>query len=246
MSRSVRLVVFAVAGAALAALLALAFLRMPAFGGSAHQYRDHAVAGAVRHATANVVSAVNFDQRGLDTLGEETILLGSVIGAAVLLRPTEEEERREPESTSRTLQSTVLAGYLFLGTTLLLGVDLVTHGHVTPGGGFQGGVVLATGYHLLYVAGRFPALVRLRPEVLFEVGEAAGAAAFGGLAMAGIGVAGSFLANVLPSGSFGDLLSSGSVPLLNVAVGVEVACGTVILLARFLEQTLVIRRASPE
>ena len=241
MSRPVRLAVFAVGGICVAALLSIAFLRMPAFGGSAHQYRDHAVAAAVRHATANVVSSVNFDQRGLDTLGEETILLGSVIGAAVLLRPAEEEERREPGQGGSTLQSTMLAGYLFLGTTLLLGLDLVTHGHVTPGGGFQGGVVLATGYHLLYVAGRYPALEKLRPETFFEVGEAAGAAAFGGLAIAGIGVSGTFLANVLPSGSFGGLLSSGSVPLFNVAVGVEVACGTVILLARFLEQTLVVR-----
>ena len=87
MSREARYIVLAVGTAALGAALAWAFLLMPTFGGTFHPYRDAAATAALSHATANVVSSVNFDQRGFDTLGEETILLASVVGVAVLLRP---------------------------------------------------------------------------------------------------------------------------------------------------------------
>lgn len=240
MSRRSRLVVFLIGAAGVAVLLALGFLRLPAFGGRHHPYRDLAVAAAVAHRTANVVSSVNFDQRGIDTLGEETILLGSVVGAAALLRPARGEHHGRAPSES-VLDATRLVGYLFLPVTVLLGLDLVAHGHLTPGGGFQGGVVAATGYHLLYVAGTYRSLDKARPVAAFDVIEAAGGAAFAGLGVAGIAVTGAFLANLIPQGSFGSLLSSGSVGVLNFAVGVEVACGTVVLLAKFLEQALVVR-----
>jgi multicomponent Na+:H+ antiporter subunit B len=242
-NRSSRFAVFGVGVGCLGVLLALALLRMPGFGTTSHFYRDHAVPAAVRNATANAVTSVNFDQRAIDTFGEETILLGSVIGVAALLRTGRDEERREQQDTGTVLESTRLVGYLMLGLTLLIGIDVVTSGPLTPGGGFQGGVILATGLHLLYVGGRYRALDRVRPERVYDVGEAFGAAAFAGLGIAGIAVGGSFLANFLPRGDFGDLLSAGSVPLLNVSVGIEVASGVIVLLARFLEQVHAVRPA---
>ncbi|MHB1594858.1 MAG: MnhB domain-containing protein [Streptosporangiaceae bacterium] len=240
MTRRARLLVFWVGAAGVAVMFGVAFFQMPAFGGHVHLYRDLAVPAAVAHRTANVVSAVNFDQRGIDTLGEETILLASVVGAAVLLRPSEDEAEMRPRRSGRTLQSTKLAGYLLLPVTLLIGFDVVLHGQVTPGGGFQGGVVLATGLHLMYVAGSYPALDRMRPLHLFDAGEALGAFAFGGLGIAGIVLAGVFLANIIPKGTFGELLSGGTVPVLNGAVGLEVGCGMVVLLAHFLQQDIII------
>ncbi|HEX4252463.1 MAG TPA: MnhB domain-containing protein, partial [Pseudonocardia sp.] len=152
MSRRVRFVVFAVGVAGLLALLVAAAPGMPPFGGASHPYRDRAVAAALAQHTANVVSSVNFDQRGMDTLGEEVILLASVLAASVLLRPARDERVRAARSEP-VLPTTSLLGYLLLPVTLLVGLDVVTHGAVTPGGGFQGGVVLATGLHLLYLAG---------------------------------------------------------------------------------------------
>jgi multicomponent Na+:H+ antiporter subunit B len=240
MNPPARMVVFGVGAGGLAVLFALAFAKMPAFGSVIHLYRTLAVRAAVAHRTANVVSSINFDQRGLDTLGEETILLASVVGAAVLLRPSHEESQRRPPPQVRVLEITRLAGYVLLPVTLIVGFDVVTHGHLTPGGGFQGGVVLATGLHLLYVSSGYQALERLRPLGVYETGEAVGAAAFGGLGLAGIVVAGEFLANILPLGTFGQLLSAGTIPILNVAVGLEVASGMVVLLANFLQQYILL------
>jgi multicomponent Na+:H+ antiporter subunit B len=126
--------------------------------------------------------------------------------------------------------------------TLLVGVDVVVHGHLTPGGGFQGGVVLGTAVHLLYLAGQYPALERVRSVPLYDAGEAVGTAAFVALGLAGTAAGGAFLANVLPFGTFGSLLSAGTVPLLSIAIGIEVGSGVIVLLAAFFEQALRVER----
>lgn len=242
MSRTVRTGVFLGAGAILAIAIAFAILAMPAFGGKAHPYRDHSVLDAVAHQTSNVVSSVNFDQRGLDTLGEESILLASVMAVALVLRPAEDETERQRLSSGRDLDSTRLGGYVLLPVTLLIGLDVISQGHLTPGGGFQGGVVVGTGLHLVYVAGRYRTLEKLRPLGLFELGEAIGAGAFACMGIAGVLAAGAFLVNMIPTGVIGHLMSAGTVPVLNGAVGIEVASGTMVLLAKFLEQAIVIKQ----
>lgn len=235
-----RWVVLAVGLAGTAALLALAFGAMPSFGSSHHPYRDASVPASVAHHAANVVASLNFDQRGIDTLGEETIFFGSVLAVAALLRPAENEELRRQEGSAVPMQSTRMFGYLLLPVALIVGADIVTHGVVTPGGGFQGGIMLATAIHLLYVAGRYRSLEQLRPMPLFEYTEAAGVAAFVAVGFAGIAFAGTFLVNVLPFGTFGQTVSSGTVFFLNVAVGLAVGAGGILLLAKFFEQVFLV------
>jgi multicomponent Na+:H+ antiporter subunit B len=239
-TRAARLIMFALAGGAVALAFLLGVFGLPHFGAADHPYRDAAVPAAVRHVTPNVISSINFDLRGLDTLGEETIFMVSVIGAAVLLRPGNDEEERLPNPKGRVQETTRLLGYVFLPITLMVGLVTVAHGALTPGGGFQGGVVLGTGVHLLYVAGSYRALERVRPLPVFDFGEALGTGVFACFGIATALAAGAFLANVLPLGNFGDLFSSGSVLLLSCAVGVEVASGVVVLLGSFLNQALAV------
>lgn len=242
MSRGLRTALFLAGAAGLGILMWLSFAQLPPFGQNQHLSRDLAVPAAISRATANVVASVNFDQRALDTLGEETILLGSVTGVMALLRPAIEEREYQSSGRRTALDATRLVGYLMLPVTIALGIDIVVHGHLTPGGGFQGGVVLAAGLHLLYITGSFRALDRLRPVNAFDIGEALGAAAFVAIGLAGLVFGGVFLANLLPTGKLGNLLSSGSVPLLNLAVGVEVACGMTVLLAQFLAQEITVAK----
>ena len=235
MSRRARFLVFALGLAGVLALLVAAAPGLPAFGAASHPYRDRAVAEALARHTANAVSSVNFDQRALDTLGEEVILLASVLAASVLLRPARDERVRTARSAP-VLPTTALLGYLLLPVTLLIGLDVVTHGAVTPGGGFQGGVVLATGIHLLYLAGSYPALQRVGPARWAPAVEALGVGGFVLVGLATLVGGGAFLANVLPTGTLGDTLSAGTVGLLNMAVGVAVFGSVVELLAQFLRQ----------
>ena len=48
---------------------------------------------------------------------------------------------------------------------------------------------------------------------------------------------GAFLENVLPLGKTGSLLSAGTIPVINLFVGLEVAAGFALLFAEFLEET---------
>jgi multicomponent Na+:H+ antiporter subunit B len=242
-TRTARYVVFGVGAAAVVSLGILAFLGLPAFGGSTHHYRDAAIRAAVAHGTSNAVSSVNFDLRGLDTLGEETIFLASVVVIAVVLRPASDESEQRKVRAGRPLDSTVFGGLLIFPVTVILGLDVITHGHLTPGGGFQGGVILGTGIHLLYVAGTYRMLQRVRPVRPFEWTEAIGAGAFACLGISAMLLGASFLANVIGVGSLGTLFSGGTVPLLNGVVGIEVASGVVVLLAKFFEQAITVRPA---
>jgi multicomponent Na+:H+ antiporter subunit B len=125
-----------------------------------------------------------------------------------------------------------------LPITLLTGVYIVAHGQLSPGGGFQGGVILATGLHMAYIAADYRVLKRIRPLAVLDVADALGAGAFAALGFAGLVAGVAYLQNVLPLGTFGQLSSGGLVPLLNAAVGVEVGSGIVVLLASFLDQAV--------
>ena len=166
-------------------------------------------------------------------------------GVSALLRPVHRERRREVPDDGRVLESTSLLVYLLFPLTVVLGLDVVAHGAITPGGGFQGGVVLSTGIHLLYVGGRFSLLRRLRPLDWFEHGEALGVVLFGALGVAGAAMGASLFANVVPQGELSAFVSAGTVPLFNAAVGMTVASSIVVLLASFLDQALAIRARTP-
>ncbi|POX35953.1 sodium:proton antiporter, partial [Streptomyces sp. Ru73] len=223
--------------AGLAALLTTAALRLPGFGNGFHPYGDRAVHQALARQTANAIAAVNFDQRAFDTLGEESILFAAVLGTVVLLRQARDEHQVTPAPASVAAPVRRYA-LLLLPITLVSGLYIVAHGQLTPGGGFQGGVVAATALHLLYIAVDYRALERIRPLGVFEVGDAAGEAAYLLTGAAGLLAGTSYLANFLPHGTLNTLASGGTVPLLNAAIGIEVACAVVVLLARFLDQAV--------
>ncbi|WP_052397505.1 MnhB domain-containing protein [Streptomyces sp. NRRL F-5123] len=237
MNRRARGVAFLAAAAVFAVFFTLACTGLPHFGTADHPYGTRAVAAAVRQHTANVISSVNFDQRALDTLGEESILFGAVLGSVVLLRRARDEDRAEP-APRPVLPSTLLLGAGLLPVTVLVGGYVVAHGQLSPGGGFQGGVLLATGLHLAYVAADYRVLRRVRPLAVFAALDAIGAGAFTALGFAGLIAGGAFLENVLPLGTFNQLASGGLVPLVNAAVGVEVASGVIVLVAQFLDQAV--------
>jgi multicomponent Na+:H+ antiporter subunit B len=225
-------------------LLVLAIGDLPRLGDVPHPYAARAVAASLSRDTANVVSSVNFDLRAFDTLGEEFVLFAAAVSALLLLRRFHDEEETEGEGSfgPRDVWSAVnLAGFALLAPTVMVGLYVVTHGAVSPGGGFQGGAVLATGLHLAYLAGDYRVLRRMRPVALFDVAEAIGAAGFVLLGVSAFFVGDPFLTNWLPTGTLADLASAGMVELFNVAVGMEVASALVLLLAKFLDQALLVR-----
>jgi multicomponent Na+:H+ antiporter subunit B len=239
--------IFLVGAAGLGALLLVGLAGLPDYRDFTPLYGQviNDVAVKERSATA-VVAAVNFDYRGFDTLGEEFILFAAALVLVLLLRRLGEERReRAPEgrrrahTTSAVVRLTCVA---LVGPTVLLSAYITMHGHLTPGGGFQGGVIGATALLLVYLGSDYPTMQRLRPMALVETGKAAGALAFVLIGAAGLIAAGPYLENFLPLGTPGKLVAAGTIPLLSLSVGLEVSGAFVLLLSEFLDQLLVIRR----
>lgn len=113
---------------------------------------------------------------------------------------------------------------LTVGLVLLYGIYIVLHGHVSPGGGFAGGVILALAFiNLVLAFGKETALRKVSESVQASL-ECTGALLF--LAVALLGFAGGyFFFNILPKGRLFDLLSAGIIPVCNIAIGLKVSAG---------------------
>ena len=246
-----RLWFFAIGAAGLVACYLWAFAGLPGFGNYPGPYGEAILSQAVAqtHATG-VVSAVNFEYRGFDTVGEEFILFTAAAGMSVVLRKLRgEREQRQPadEADARTVPATSSAvrvpALLLVGPTALIGWWLASHAQTNPSGGFQGGVILASAFILVYLSGEFLTFRRLSPDVLLDAVEALGAGGFAAIGLAAIAMNLPYLYNYLPLGQFpGAVSSSGTIALISFFVGIEVAAAFTAIVGEMLEQTL-LRRA---
>jgi multisubunit Na+/H+ antiporter MnhB subunit len=113
---------------------------------------------------------------------------------------------------------------LIAGIIFLYGIYIILHGHLTPGGGFAGGVILAGSFILLILAFGSDFLHLVKEERGSTLYENLAILIFLLLALTGL-FAGAkiFFANWLPHGTPGELISAGFIPLYNIFVGIEVA-----------------------
>ena len=248
MSRPVRLSLFGVAGAGLAAVLVIAFRGLPDFG-AYHGVYGQALDGfgvTLRHAT-DLITALNFDFRAFDTLGEEFILFVSVLGIALILREMrgEHEAPHQGEADEHHFADASHAlRALALGLTpglIALAVYIIVHAQLTPGGGFQGGIILGAGPLPVFLAGRYLRMKRIAPHVLVEVADAVGAAGYALLGISGLVLTGVFLKDALPLGIPGHLLSGGQMEVASVLVGLEVSGAFLVAWSEFLDQAMVVK-----
>jgi multicomponent Na+:H+ antiporter subunit B len=244
---------FAVAAAGFGVVLVIGLTGLPAFGDYKGVYGKvlDGVGVSLRHAT-DLVTALNFDIRAFDTLGEEFILFGSVLGVVLILRQLRDEQQRprqhEADDHTFTGASSALRALSLILIPLLIaiGVYIVVHGQITPGGGFQGGVILAAGPLAIFLAGRYLRMRILAPEQLEEIGDAVGAAGYALVGLGGLIFTGVFLKNFLPLGTSGHLLSAGQIDVASAAVGLEVAGAFLVAWSEFLDQAILIRPGPPD
>ena len=241
---------------ALVVVLAVAFFPLLAgvqefhdLGSLAQQYLAE---GPDTLGAANLVTAVVVTYRGLDTLGEVTVLFAASAGVALVFSQLggqgsrsgalgtrgADARRRLPSDTGvfsdheaapgpeavhkrRQAPSELIetgAG-LLLPLILLFGVFIFLHGHLTPGGGFQGGVIIASGILLTFLAETLQELSH-RVLGLLEMLAGAGYVVIG---LLGLWLAAGFLdPRFLPTGEIGRLVSAGAIPIIYSLVGIKV------------------------
>ena len=241
--------IFLVAGLALAAFYLSGLSGLPGFGNYPGPYGPAILRIAVAQTNATgVVSAINFDYRGFDTVGEEFILFVAAAGVATVLRRLRGERERPAvgEAARRNVPSTSSAvrmvALLFTGPVVVGGWWLASHAQTNPSGGFQGGILLATAFVLIYLSGEFLVFRRFSPADLTDMAEAVGAGGFVGVGLAAVAMGLPYLKDFLPLGQVpGAVSSSGTIALISFFVGVEVAAAFVLIVAELLDQTLLIR-----
>ncbi|HET9893867.1 MAG TPA: MnhB domain-containing protein [Streptosporangiaceae bacterium] len=246
MSQSQRRWIFLAAIAGLAAFYLWGLAGLPGFGHYPGPYGFiiNKIAVAQTKATG-VVSAVNFSYRGFDTLGEEFILFAAAAGVSIVLRPLrgerERDSRAEQPDVSGPAPSPAVrqAALVFTGPVIVFGWWLASHAQTSPSGGFQGGVVLATAFILIYLSGALLLFRQVTPADLTDAVEAAGAGGFAAIGVAALGLGLPFLYNYLPLGTRpGAVSSSGTIALISFFVGIEVAAAFTLMAAEMLEQLL--------
>jgi multicomponent Na+:H+ antiporter subunit B len=238
MTPRTRTVVLLPALGCVAALLVWGLVGLPDFGHYVGPYGyllNHVVVPE-RHMT-NVVTATVFDYRGFDTLGEEFILFTSVLGVVLLLRTSEREEHEIDDEVGSDLVRVL--GTLMVGGAILVGLWLVAFGFVTPGGGFQGGVIVAGGALLVFLVSSHRAWSGLGTETVLDPLEAVGAGGYVVVGLAALVSGSPFLFNFLGPGVPGTLESGGSAVFVNWAAGLEVAAALLVLFSEFLEEYVV-------
>lgn len=248
MSRRLRLIVFGFACLCLLPAILHVAMHMPLFGDHAMPYGDAITKFApIERHVSNMVSAVNFDYRGFDTLGEEFMLLCAVTGAVVLLRGSRgEATRAEPgEVEGREIRprsdAAALISRIFGPVIVLFGVYVALHAMTTPGGGFQGGVVAATGLLLVFIGEGYRGWRHIARSHILVVCEGLGATLYALCGFASMLHGKAFLTNILPYGTLKNVFSGGLMQLENAGVAMAVAGSFSLLFIEFLEETRAVK-----
>lgn len=185
--------------------------------------KEYIEMGAGSTGAQNMVTSVVLSFRALDTLGEVTVLFASSMAVGLLLLPGGVMWRRKENFVLAF--ATKWMPYL-IG---LIGIYIVLQGHLTPGGGFQGGVIIATGIMLYFLLSG----IEIKKDRLVHILESIMGAGFVGIGLWGLYKNGSFLYNFLPQGKVGELFSAGILPVLYILIGIKVASEFTAILARF-------------
>ena len=205
----------------------------------AHYYVEK---GPQELGAANLVTAVVVTYRGLDTLGEVTVLFISAAGVGLLLRRTrrnqkddeglEKGDRAEETAGVHKPASEIVetATELLLPMVILFGVYVFMNGHLSPGGGFQGGAIIASGTMFMLLALPESHISRL----MIAITESLSGFSYVVIGVLGVIFAGGFLDNrFMDLGTYGELFSAGAIPLIYTFVGLKVGFELSAVLDRF-------------
>ncbi len=164
--------------------------------------------------SANMVTSIVVNYRSFDTLGEVTVLFISALGVSLLLSGKRKRQGFAFEPSFILKQG----AHIVFGIMVVFGVYMFTHGHLTPGGGFQGGSIIAAAVLLLYISdNEFKAKVKA-----FKATEGIAGSLYVIVGLLGLAIGGYFLYNFLPTGTVGDLISAGVVPVVYILIGLKV------------------------
>jgi multicomponent Na+:H+ antiporter subunit B len=176
----------------------------------------------------NVITGILLTFRAFDTLGEVAVLFMVAAGVGLVLGGGNAEDLSdERKPASELVQS---GADILLPLIFIFAAYIIMNGHLSAGGGFQGGAVIASGVMLLLLAK--PA-TKLALDFL-SFSESLAGVLFVLVGVAGILFAGGFLDNrFLPLGQFGAFFSAGAIPVISILLGIKVGAELSVIIDRF-------------
>jgi multicomponent Na+:H+ antiporter subunit B len=178
----------------------------------------------------NIVTSVVINYRGFDTLGEVTVLFIAAIGLSAVLTDSTTREITKIEPSSLVLST---GCRLLFPLILVFGSYIFIHGHLTPGGGFQGGAIVASGFLLIYLGCRERRIIRSASNLA----ESLGGLTFVVIGLLGLAFGGYFLLNFLPKGTANMLFSAGIIPIIYIAIGFKVGSELASIIDNLIEES---------
>lgn len=166
---------------------------------------------------SNTVTSIVVNFRGFDTLGEVTVLfLATTAMSGILYKRRHHLGERVVLFPSSNI---VMSGAKILfPAIIMLGAYVFIHGHLSPGGGFQGGTIIATGFLLMLLAYQDYSV----SHMVLSVIESLAGITFATLGLFGFIHGGTFLQNFMPAGTLNALFSGGIIPIIYITVGFKV------------------------
>lgn len=165
----------------------------------------------------NVVTSIVTQYRGYDTLGEITVLFLAIAGVYMLISISGlkaiDSILEEPGTIVRTA-----AGILF-PLIMMFGAYIIINGHLSPGGGFQGGAVIGSGMLLMLLSGNKNEIAGTTTHIT----ESFAVLIILIIGLIGIYMFNAFLSNIIDNlGIFGTVISGGIVPVIYALIGIKV------------------------
>jgi len=168
-----------------------------------------------KEGVSNAVTSVVVYFRGIDTLGEIAVLFIASLGIGLMLN--------SKNSSDVKLKSNFMlnsAAKLMFPFLLMFGLYIMFYGHLSPGGGFQGGVIVASGILLLLISDKSFEV----PHAIIVIFETFAGVSYVFIGLIGLLVLDNFLGNFLSHdiAQMGYLLSGGIIPIIYIIVGIKV------------------------
>jgi multicomponent Na+:H+ antiporter subunit B len=179
----------------------------------------------------NVITGILLTYRAFDTLGEVAVLFMVAAAIGLLLG-----RARDAHETSAVTEPTLASEIVRSGAQILVpliaifAAYIIMNGHISAGGGFQGGAIIASAILLLLLAS---------PDQRLDLQSLSLTESIAGIlivlvGIAGLAFAGGFLdSRILPPGQLGAFFSAGAIPLLSLFLGIKVGCELSVMLDRF-------------
>ncbi|MGV6872722.1 hydrogen gas-evolving membrane-bound hydrogenase subunit E [Pseudochelatococcus sp. B33] len=175
----------------------------------------------------NIVTGILITWRGFDTLGEVAVLFMVAASVGLLLRAAPAAAPLPALPAGEIVET---GAATLLPPIFLFGAYVIANGHLSAGGGFQGGAIVASGVVLLLLA---------RPKASLPLGFLAITESLAGvfyvlLGLAGVVFAAGFLdSRFWPAGEFGAFISAGAIPAISILLGIKVGAELSVIVDRF-------------